>query len=83
MSGLISTANVNASRPSSASPTMSKSGSRLQDLAHADAEQRVIVDEQDLGLRPWFAAIRSAAAAVWTRVIGVRHFELLYLGSIV
>ena len=69
MSGEVSSARSTADRLSSASPTTSKSDSRLEDVADADAEQRVVVDDEDL--RPLTRRrppIRSAPPAFRSRI---------------
>ena len=49
----------------------------LEDLAHAHAEQRVVVDEQDLGPLLRVAPVRTAAPAIRSRVVGFHHGQLL------
>ncbi len=64
MSGDSWTARSNALRVSSASPTMSKPGLPLQDVAHANAEEGVVVDQENRRL--------LSAAAVWPRPAPLR-----------
>ena len=50
----------------------------LEDLAHAHAEQRVVVDEQDLGPLLGIASVGPAAPAIGPGVVGSVHFVHLW-----
>ena len=55
---------VDRERPSSASPTISKSGSRSEDVRDADPEEGVVVDDEDPGPLVGAAPVRAAPPAV-------------------
>ncbi len=53
----------------------------LEDLAHADAEEGVVVDEQDLHPQAGFPPVRSATAPLRSCVLTRRHSTLLSLSE--